>query len=270
MPAHAYREAGRSSNPEDWERQGHLMFNFLKRFGKAPKEQEQPDPYHPMSRLTNAGSLLSHHGAHLEAAFVFAQLAWAEPDHAPGWAALASELICVSGDRADLALLEVALSCAKRALAEDPADPLAQELLQGAPEHTPLTAAAVDACRPFTGDPRERVVQAGFTAPQITAAMDRMEAWEQRLQLVMWLGDLVQPDYLDLLIHAAERDSHRDVRMGAVKRLRYYAEDQKVQECLERIVASSARQEIEPYVSMTLGAIPEPWAADLRSRIHRD
>ena len=98
-------------------------------------------------------------------------------------------------------------------------------------------------------------------------ALQQIESWEERLQLVMWLGDQRSSDFADLLVYASEHDSNSDVRMGAVKRLAFLGDLPQVRQCLERLVASGNWQGIEPYLSMTLRRIQQPWANELLAQV---
>jgi hypothetical protein len=247
------------------------MFRFLRRPGRRPPDPDPSaaDPYSRASKLGNAGNLFSHTGNHEAAAYIFGELVRAEPEHSLGWYGLAYELYDIFAANGDLDLLCDSLRCARRSLQEDPDNPLVQGLVEAIRTGTPLPRESFDRGEPFQGEVATLLQESGCEPDTLTSAFHTLSAWEHRLQVVMWLDVLDPQIYVPLLVAAAERDSHRDVRMGALKRMPDHSRAPEVRGALERIVSSGEGTTIEPYLSMALQAIREPWAARLYEQIRR-
>jgi len=217
--------------------------------------------------LERAGVLLLNHSAYTAATSIFVRIITITPKHTMAWYGLGNALFRISRQSQDLSLLKISLSCLRRSIAEDATNQMSAELCQLIETRTPLSAEECLTCQPYVSDVGEIVTTVGYSNEVFVLALQQIESWEERLQLVMWLGDQRDPDFADLLVYASEHDSNSDVRMGAVKRLASLGDLPQVRQCLERLVASVNWQGTEPYLSMTLRRIQQPWANKLLAQV---
>jgi hypothetical protein len=164
-------------------------------------------------------------------------------------------------------LLKLSLACLRRSLKED----LSHEMTLGVVEvirtRTPLSPGAFDTIPAFEGDPHELLHSSGYSAEALIAAFRRIEGWDERMQVVMWLGGQGIPDFVPLLVEAVDRDTHPDVRMAAIKRLGCWPDEPGVRECFERLVNSGITEDLGPYPGIALGAMERDWARELEAKV---
>ena len=225
------------------------------------------DPYDPNAQLENAGCLLLNHGAHLAAVGPFVCVVNRQPKNSNAWYGLGNALLGVAGVKKNLDLLKLSLQCVRRSLQEDPANRFATELAEIIQTQTPLSSDDFASTEAFDGDPNEILRWAEFSSEAIIAALRNMKAWQERCQIVMWLGLQGISDFVPILILAMEKDEHKDVQMAAIKRLAAWPDVPGVRECFERLVASGQAKELGPYPGIALRGMKRQWATELEATL---
>lgn len=201
-----------------------------------------------------------------QAAALFALLASRMPNYTVAWYGLSNAFLNFSFEKRDIGILQTAYAFGLRALKEDPADRFSAELLAAMREKTPLGDMGVSNLAPYQGNP-EQIAEKLLSANRLVEAFRRFPIWEERLRLVMYLGDQNNEAFVPLLAYALEHDENSDVRMGAMKRLGYWGNHRDVRPVCERIAATGTWQEIEPYFTMGLHGMSTEWAAELADQL---
>jgi tetratricopeptide (TPR) repeat protein len=212
--------------------------------------------------LERAAIILLNGGQWDAAAALFASLLERKPEHTMAWYGLANALYQLSGQQSSIPTLKIAYACVLRALQEETTNTMAAELATVLRERTPLRDLGTEAFQPDPGPPTD-LASAFLSAPRLIQAMQRIPSWEQRMGLMMFLGDQYDERFLPVLLHALEHDPHHDVRMAAMKRLRPWGAAEALRATCERLVATGAWEGIEPYFSMTLRGMGADWAQAL-------
>ena len=233
----------------------------------------QPAPYNPDIALERAGILLLNYKQFAAAVHPFARLVGeTRTPNAPNpWYGLGNALGELARQTASLPLLLRAVSCLKRATLLQPGHPMAQGLLDNIRQFSGVPHAALDAESAFTGDTGVLISEAGATPDVLAQAVAAIAETPPRIQLIMFLGDQADRDYIPLLADRLEHDPDGDVRMAAAKRITAVPDHPRTREAFENIVAAGTWQPLEPYVSMALrrlsGQSSVAWANDLLAQI---
>ncbi|MCP4109698.1 MAG: hypothetical protein GY749_29965 [Desulfobacteraceae bacterium] len=217
-------------------------------------ESEAHEDYNPIQAFESAAITFLNQNLYVSAACIFVNIVEINPENSMAWYGLANSLYCLAGKEGDLSILELSMSCVYRSLEEDNTNSMAAELSDWIINNTPLHPDVYSDCSPFNEDPKLILNQVGFTRECVANDFTRLESWQERMQIVMWLYDINEPYYADILIKALN-DLHNDVKMAALKRIGPFGNQSEIRDKLENMLITEEFINIEPYFSIALGNI---------------
>ncbi len=223
------------------------------------------------SLLEGVGVLFLNRRQHRAALVALCSAASASPRGSSAWYGVGNALLMLSTENDAIRRLRLSLSCLLRALEEDPDNRLAKELIEVIERRSPLTPEDRASCGAFAEDPGEIPPRVGASVEDLVRAFVALPAWQERMQVTMFVGEHGGPS-LGPVLAAALKDAHGDVCMAALKRLRRFATEPALQSVLTELVRSGRARALEPYSSMALRPLAReaPWAARLLSDLSDD
>ncbi len=218
------------------------------------KSEVHNDDYDPIQAFESAAITFLNQNLYVSASCIFVNVVEIDPENSMAWYGLANSLYCLAGQGGDLSILELSMSCVYRSLEEDSNNGMAAELSEWIRNNTPLHPDVYSDCSPFNEDPKLILTQIDFTQESVANDFIMLESWQERMQVVIWLYDINEPYYVDILIKALD-DPYDDVKMAALKRIGPFGNRGEIRDKLENMLITEEFVKIEPYFSIALDNI---------------
>lgn len=187
--------------------------------------------------------------------FLFAKAVVEEPQSSVLWYILGESLHFVSAATGRPAWQLIGMACIKKSLELDPKNPRSQHFINTVSSEGFSTAAVADL---------EMVskISDELTTAQLIAEFDALKSTDDKIKLVMHLGETGDDLFFEFLRHCILNAENENIRFAALKRIGNFKKGQ-LKDLFDEIVSRGQVSRNEPYFSIALSTIDASWAATL-------
>lgn len=192
-----------------------------------------------------------------------------------GWYGIAYSLYRISSLEKDLKKLKIGVQCVLRSIHKDGNNKYAKELHEWMITRTPLKNDPTEDILCFDDDPKNISELLGFNGKILISDFRKIESWEERMQVIMFLENNKERYTGDLYLDALT-DPNDDVKMATLKRIGYWGSDIEVRDSLEKMVESKAWDDVGHYLGIAISRVKqhypeyEDWAVPLLKIVHKE
>jgi hypothetical protein len=245
------------------------LFDFFRK-QRTPADKPKGGMKKEISSLEKAGLLFFKNQKYASALVVFEKLVTEEPHNSNAWYGIGNAIAQLCNEKKRPDLLPFALAAFKKAIQTNGGSHrISEEFSETIIRTLQLGENEVNGIVPMNPEQLTLLIEE-FKIGRDELVSEFAGLTADKMVIVMFLGDSGQQVFFPYLKQAVLNETDIDVRYAALKRLRFYKGHPELEDLFSRAISSQKSDELEPYLSMALHAMDEPWAEKFKGPAYKN
>lgn len=245
------------------------LFNFFRKKDTEPKNNSQSETPPSISFLEKGGLSYYKHQKYYSGIFTFHELVKQEPENINAWYGLGACLYIVGRSAGIKDLVIGGGGCFKYALNKSGGEHrFSNEFLKKVEADKFLSPEELVNLKPTTQDLINKVVLGlGLNNNLLLEEFKALNV-NERMTQVIFIGESAAKFFWPVMKYAILEDTDRDVKFASLKRIHLYKNETNLDELFKSASEQNTNEELEPYFSMALHKINEPWTNNYKGKAY--